>query len=309
MKMRTIEPRSFALKTIDPRVIQIVLLGGFLVLGVLARDFEIGWPQVALTFAAAIAAQALWLRRLDLAGVGYLSAIVTSFGVSILVRADSLWVHPLVAALAISSKFMLRVDARHVFNPANLGAVLAAWVLPGAWVSPGQWGADLAAGAWFLAMGSLVTGRARRVDAGWCFLAFYLTLACARVLVLGQPLAVIANQAGNGALLLFAFFMISDPMTTPVHRRARIAYCALVATAAFCWQYLMFAPHALVTALFLLSPIVVWFNRRWPATQYRWRQPAGHLLRVDPDAGASAMRATMTSSVARIGPVNQHDTQ
>jgi Na+-transporting NADH:ubiquinone oxidoreductase subunit NqrB len=309
MKMRTIEPRSFDLKTIDPRVIQIALLGGFLVLGVLARDFEIRWQQVALTFAAAIAAQALWLHRLELAGVGYLSAIVTSFGVSILVRADSLWVHPLVAALAISSKFVLRVDARHVFNPANLGAVLAAWVLPGAWVSPGQWGADLAAGAWFLAMGSLVTGRARRVDAGWCFLAFFLAFACARVLVLGQPLAVIANQAGNGALLLFAFFMISDPMTTPVHRRARIAYCALVASAAFCWQYLMFAPHALVTTLFLLSPTVVWFNRKWPATQYRWRQPASRVRRDDPATGAQAARACAARAVARIGPVNQRDTQ
>lgn len=272
--MRAIAPRLFDPRTFDPRVIQILLLGGFLVLGVLARDFEIRWPQVALAFAAATGTQALWLRRLDLAGVGYLSAIVTAFGVSILVRADSLWVHPLLAALAISSKFVLRVDGRHVFNPANLGAVLAAWVLPGAWVSPGQWGSDLGAGAWFLAMGSLVTGRAGRVDAGWCFLAFYLALACARVLVLGQPIGVIANQAGNGALLLFAFFMISDPMTTPVHRRARIAYCALVASAAFFWQYVLFAPHALVTALFVLSPLVVWFNRRWPAAQYRWPLPA-----------------------------------
>ncbi|MCL4745914.1 MAG: hypothetical protein KJZ83_10905 [Burkholderiaceae bacterium] len=269
-------------RAIDPRVVQIVLLGAFLTLGVLGRDFDLRWQQAALTFAAAIASQAFWLRRLGLADVGYLSAIVTGFGLSILVRADNLWVHPLLAALAISSKFTLRVDGRHVFNPANLGAVLAAWVLPGAWISPGQWGSDLAAGAWFLAMGSLVTGRARRLDAGWCFLAFFMALASLRVLVLGQPPGVIANQATNGALLLFAFFMISDPMTTPLHRHARVGYCALVAAAAFLWQYLLFAPHALVSALFLLSPVVVWLNRRLPAAGYRWRAAGGG------DAGSQA---------------------
>lgn len=295
--MRAANPNDAGARAVDPRVIQIVLLGGFLLLGVLARDFDIRWQQVALTFAAAIAAQAFWLRRLDLAQVGYLSAIVTSFGVSILVRADSIWVHPLVAALAISSKFALRADGRHLFNPANLAAVLAAWALPGAWVSPGQWGTDLAAGAWFLAMGSLVTGRARRADTAWCFLAVYLGLVIARVLVLGQPLGVIANQASNGALLLFAFFMISDPMTTPLHRRARYAYCALVAAAAFAWQFALFAPHAPITALFLLSPTVAWFNRLWPAADYRWRPPADR----------ASLAASTAGAIARIGPVTQRN--
>ena len=146
------------LSRLDPRALQIVALGTFLGFGVLMRDFSVQWQQVGLTFAAALATQAFWLRRLDLRQAGYLSAIVTGFGLSVLVRADSLWAHPMIAALAISSKFVVRIDGRHLFNPANLGAVLAAWLVPGAWLSPGQWGSDLAASAWFLALGAAGIG-------------------------------------------------------------------------------------------------------------------------------------------------------
>ena len=55
---------------------------------------------------------------------GYLSPIVSSLGICILVRADNLWVHPLVASLAMSSKFLIRAgppgSRSHVLNPANL---------------------------------------------------------------------------------------------------------------------------------------------------------------------------------------------
>lgn len=53
----------------------------------------------------------------------------------------------------------------------------------------------------------------------------------------------------NGALLLFAFFMISDPMTIPNARRARLAYAAIVALAACFRQFGLFKPNALVWAL------------------------------------------------------------
>ncbi len=271
------------LSKIDPRALQIVALGTFLSFGVLLRDFSVQWQQVALTFGAALATQAFWLRRLGLRQVGCLSAIVTGFGLSILVRADGLWAHPLIAMLAISSKFVVRVDGRHLFNPANLGAVLAAWIVPGAWLSPGQWGSDLAAGAWFLALGTLVTQRSRRIDAGWCFLAFFVALCALRVLVLGQPAQVVVHQAGSGALLLFGFFMISDPMTTPLATSARIGFAALVALAAFAWQYALFMPHALVTALFTLAPLVPWLNRRAPAAGFAWRE---HPRPSSADAGA-----------------------
>ena len=255
----------------DARVFQLLFLASFLTVGVLWRDFTVQGLQVVLVFATCIATQWFWLRRLQLKQVGYLSALVTSFGLSLLVRADSLWVHPLLALIAISSKFVLRVDGAHVFNPANLGAVLAAYVLPGAWLSPGQWGQDVVLATLFLALGTLVTQRARRLDIGWVFLATFALLISLRVFNLGQNPMIVAHQLQNGAILLFAFFMISDPMTTPRHSTMRILYAAAVAVLAFIWQFKFFKPHGPILGLFLLSFLVPFLNRVAPAQRFDWK--------------------------------------
>jgi hypothetical protein len=148
----------------DARVFQIAFQATLLTVGVLARDFALDPRQMALAFAAGLLAQRLWLRVLGLEHKGLLSALVTCLGVSLLLRADSLWMHPLAAALAISSKFVLRADGRHVFNPANLGVIAALVLLPGTWVSAGQWGNDVVLAVVFVALGGLVTERARRAE-------------------------------------------------------------------------------------------------------------------------------------------------
>jgi Na+-transporting NADH:ubiquinone oxidoreductase subunit NqrB len=145
---------ALARMPLDARLFQVAFLATLLSTGVLARDFSLRPEQMALAFAAGLAAQAFWVRRLGLVKVGYLSAVITCFGLSILLRADNLWAHPLAAAVAISAKFVLRANGKHLFNPANLGAMLGLTVLPGAWVSPGQWGNDLAYACWFIARGA-----------------------------------------------------------------------------------------------------------------------------------------------------------
>jgi Na+-transporting NADH:ubiquinone oxidoreductase subunit NqrB len=258
----------------DARVFQILFLASLLCVGVLTRDFTLRWEQMALTFSAGLMTQVFALHRIGMPNGSYLSAVVTCFGLSILLRADSLWVHPLVAAIAIGSKFALRVNGKHLCNPANLGVMVALILLPGAWVSPGQWGHDLVAAGWFLMLGSVVTGRARRWDASWVFLGCFLGMVALRVLILGQNPWVFVHQLGNGALLLFTFFMISDPMTIPNHRRARLLYAAIVATCAIFWQYGLYKPNALVWALFLCTPLVPLLDRWWPAEKFQWRPAA-----------------------------------
>ncbi len=176
----------------DARLFQIVFLATLLTIGVLARDFALLPQQMALAFMAGLATQKLWLRALRLEQRGVLSAVITCFGLSILLRADSLWVHPLAAALAISAKFVLRVNGKHVYNPANLGVILAISLLPGAWVSPGQWGQDVALAGWFVVLGGRRrVARAslrRRVDVS----RRYLGLVALRVLALGQPWTICA---------------------------------------------------------------------------------------------------------------------
>ncbi|MEO7256010.1 MAG: hypothetical protein ABIZ64_17430, partial [Casimicrobium sp.] len=79
-----------ALACVDTRWFQIVFLASFLLLGALTRDFALGWQQVALTFIAALATQSAWQWGLKLPNRrgwgGYLSAIISAFGISILVR-------------------------------------------------------------------------------------------------------------------------------------------------------------------------------------------------------------------------------
>ena len=57
----------------------------------------------------------------------------------------------------------------------------------------------------------------------------YGLLLIGRALWLGDPLSIPLHQLQNGALLIFAFFMISDPKTTPNTARWPNRFGALVA--------------------------------------------------------------------------------
>jgi Na+-transporting NADH:ubiquinone oxidoreductase subunit NqrB len=258
----------------DARFYQFAFLALLLGIGVWLRDFSLRPEQWLLTFASGLTTQLVCVRALGLKRVGVLSAIITCFGLSVLLRADNLWAHPLAAALPISAKFWLRVNGKHLYNPANLGCIAALLVLPGAWVSPGQWGSDLALACWVVVLGALVTRRARRWDVSWMFLGCWLGLVLLRVLFLGQNWGVPFHQLQSGALLLFTFFMISDPMTIPNHARARLLYAVLVAAVAFFWQYALFRPNALIWALFLATPAVPVLDRLMPAPRFQWRPPS-----------------------------------
>lgn len=270
---------------LDARWFQILFLACLLLFGALAKDFALVWQQVALCAAAALITQAAWLWGLNLPdkrrASGYLSAVVSTFGISILVRADSLWVHPLLASLAMSSKFVLRAGPStcrsHILNPAN-AAAFAAWAwLPGAWLSPGQWGSDSLLALWFVALGGIVTQRIQRLDISLSFLGAWALLLAARLIWLEFPpeLApqIWLQQLSQGSTLLFAFFMISDPMTTPQRRAARIVYAISVAAAALVWQYVLYRPHGLIVTLFAASWLVPLINRYWPAPRFAWLPP------------------------------------
>lgn len=262
--------RGFRAGPIDPRLFQIAALGALLAAGASLRDFSIRPEQSALAFAAAVVTQLLGdrLRRAPRSGLP--SALVTALSLSLLLRADNLWAHPLAAFAAVGAKLAFRVRGKHLFNPANLGVVAALLWLPGTWVSPGQWGDDFALAGWVVALGGLVTHRARRADVSLAFLGFHLGASLGRVLWLGQRSAVWLHQMQSGALLLFAFFMISDPMTIPNHPRGRVAHAALVAAIAYVWQFVLYRPNALVWALFLAAPAVPLWDLAWPAAKYEW---------------------------------------
>lgn len=285
----------------DPRVFQILSLGVLLAAGVWLRDFSLRPAQIVFTFAAALASQHLlthWSGRLP---VSYRSAIITALGLTLLLRADTTWAHPLAATVATSSKFAFRRRGKHLFNPANFGVIFALSVLPGTWVSPGQWGQDVTFAGWLLMFGTVVSHRARRGDISWSFLAVYLGAVAIRVAWLGQRWAVWGHQFSNGALLLFAFFMISDPMTIPNHRRGRIAHAALVAAAAYFWQFDCYRINGFLWALICAAPLVPIWDRLWPAPKFQWPEKGGYEM-AKKNIGA-VTRIALAAMVCALGIV------
>src|ERR1700736_5585976 len=118
----------------DARVFQILFLAVLLTTGVLLRDFSLHPLQMALAFAAGLATQDFWLKGLGLEQRGFLSAIVTCCGLSLLPRSAAAWAPPLAAALGRSSKFALPIHDSHWSNPANLGVIAAITLIPRTWV-------------------------------------------------------------------------------------------------------------------------------------------------------------------------------
>jgi len=279
-------PHAFS----DPRIFQILFLGILLAAGAWLRDFSLSTAQIVLTFAAAIIVQHLSFGMRPDAPRSYRSAVITALSLTLLLRADNLWVHPAAACAAIFSKSIIRPRGKHLFNPATFGVMFAMLLLPGAWISPGQWGQDVALAGWMIALGAFVAMRARRADISWSFLAFYVGALALRVAYLGQRWVVLEHQLLNGALLLFAFFMISDPMTSPNHPRARAMHSALVAAIAFTWQFGFYAHNGMLWALFLAAPMVPMWDALWPAPKYGWTQSGGKYERREGEAMGSAAR-------------------
>ncbi len=254
----------------DPRWFQIATLSGLTAYGAANVAFAPGPLRIALTLAAALAAQALATRLWRLPRFDPKSALISGLSLCVLLRADALWIPPAAAAFAILSKFLIRARGKHVFNPTN-GAIAAALLLSDrAWVSPGQWGHAAFLAAALLFAGGWVVFRAGRSETTLWFLGAWTALLAGRALWLGDPLAIPLHRLQSGALLIFAFLMISDPKTTPDSPAGRRLFAVTVALLAFGWQHLLYRNDGPLWALAALSPFTPWIDRLLPGRRYRW---------------------------------------
>jgi Na+-transporting NADH:ubiquinone oxidoreductase subunit NqrB len=259
----------------DPRCYQVLVLGCLLAFGITVLDFGIRWQSAAAILVTAQAAQYLGSRFAGLGRFDPLSALITSLSLTLLLRTDLIVLAALAAAIAIGSKFLVRVRGKHVFNPANVALVSMMLISDHAWVSSGQWG-SAAVGAFALScLGFLVLTRAKRAETTIAFLVFYGALLFGRALWLDDPLSIPLHQLQNGALLIFAFFMISDPKTSPDAAGGRVLYAALVASIAVVIQFLYYIPNGPILALVLCAPLVPVIDALLQGTHYQWQQPQG----------------------------------
>ena len=260
----------------DPRYYQIAALLVLLLYGLIRLGLDVRLSQAIVVLMTVMVVQYCCGRLWRLAAFELRSALISGLSLCLLLRTNSLVLAAATALVTIASKFVLRWNGKHVFNPTNFGLVFLMLCTRGAvWVSPGQWG-DLAFfGFLVICLGGLVVNRASRVDVTLAFLAAWLALIFGRSFWLGEPIAIPLHRLQNGALLIFAFFMISDPKTTPDSRAGRILFALLVALGAGFIQFKLFRTNGLLWSLAALSFVVPLIDRLLPGHRYQWRKSAG----------------------------------
>jgi Na+-transporting NADH:ubiquinone oxidoreductase subunit NqrB len=256
----------------DPRTYQIASLSGLLIYGMGWLEFDIGWLQTALTLAGVLVVQWTCTRIWKLSAFDPRSALISGLSLCLLLRTNSPWLAAIAIAVTIGSKFIIRWRGKHVFNPTNFGLVAMMLAADGrVWVSPGQWGNVAFFGFLMTCLGGLVVNRAARTDVTLAFLGFYLALVFGRSIYLGEPMAIPLHRLQSGALLLFAFFMISDPKTTPDSRVGRILFAGLVAFCGWYVQFRLFGTNGLLWSLAVGSLLVPLIDLMLPGCRYQWR--------------------------------------
>ncbi|MBI3564596.1 MAG: hypothetical protein HY079_05295, partial [Elusimicrobia bacterium] len=160
-----------------------------------------------------------------------LSAVITSFGFQLLVAARSAWMYAALGAAAMAAKNLVRWRGRHVFNPSNFVIVAVLLVVPsGPLAVVGGWGGSLWGLALAALLGVLVVRRADRLGVVGGYLAGFVAGAAVLHLALERPLGACLSPLWDPLFPIFAFFMITDPRTTPGGSRegvpcARAARC------------------------------------------------------------------------------------
>jgi enediyne biosynthesis protein E5 len=265
-------PTIAASLTADARHFQIATLASLLVLYVAWFDLGATPLQAAVTIAAALATQYACSRVPGAAPFNWRSPLITGLSLSLLLRSQAPFLWVLAPALGIASKFLIRTGGKHFFNPATFAIVALLLLSPDVWVSPGQWGQSIWLVLLLVCAGGLVLQRAERADTALAFLGCYAGLLCWRAWSLGDPLAIPMNQLQSGALLLFSFFMITDPRSIPDRRLGRIVFAAAVALLAYWLQFRWQLRPALFYALATLSPLTLVIDRVLPAPRFVWRR-------------------------------------
>jgi Na+-translocating ferredoxin:NAD+ oxidoreductase RnfD subunit len=223
-------------------------------------------PVISAAVIAAMITDLPILRARDGAWAFPDGALLTGLFVAlILTPHEPWWVAALTSAAAVASKYVFRVRRANVFNPAALALVGSYFVF-----NTGQswWGAlpELPSVAILLliATGAFITQRVNKIPVVIAFLGAYYLLFTATAFA-GDPRQVSALYRAPDVhmALFFAFFMVTDPPTSPPKHREQWIYGVIVAVVA----YAIFETTGAV--YFLLGGLLV--ANLWEAAR-RWRR-------------------------------------
>jgi enediyne polyketide synthase len=169
------------------------------------------------------------------------------------------------AAVAIGSKAIVRVPvggrSRHVLNPSNFGITLTLLLFPWVGIAPPYHFTEnlTGIGDWILPAVIIVSGSflnlrfTGRIPLLLAWVVVFFLQALARSVIFGTPLPAPWLPMTGVAFILFTFYMVTDPATTPSRPAAQVAFGAAVALA---YGALM-ASHVVFGLFFALSIVAV----------------------------------------------------
>jgi len=215
------------------------------------------------------------------------SAYVSGISVGILIKSSALWPFVLCGLISISSKYVLRVGNRHIWNPTNFGVTMMLLLAPAEVASlsvqAGNNGWALIS-IWLL--GSLIMYRLGRFHIPFAFIAAFIPLAFLRSYVTGHPWQTEIAPITSPMFQLYIFFMITDPKTTTCGKRNQIIVAVLVAAMETFLRLAFKDVHSLYHALFTVGPaanlIEIYFQKRQAAAAIEAPAPASNVPVVEP---------------------------
>jgi Na+-translocating ferredoxin:NAD+ oxidoreductase RnfD subunit len=246
---------------VPPIFITLILLGGQLTYGILES-----YQKTLLAIATAILLELILGRTFFGKWPHVASAYITGISVGILLRSPAFWPYALCAAIAITSKYVIRYKGRHLFNPSNFSICVVLFLLPASVAMLSiQWGNDMWSLVAIWVLGSLIIWRLRRFHISATYVASFLVLAVVRAWIIHEPVMSEISPITGPVYQLFIFFMITDPKTTV---RSKTGQCIVAFLVAVLEMFFRFdqSVYAELYALFWIGPLAIlielWMNAR-----------------------------------------------
>ncbi|MBI4450355.1 hypothetical protein HY642_00125 [Candidatus Woesearchaeota archaeon] len=168
------------------------------------------------------------------------SGIISGFFVGMILPFNYVFA-AFAAFLAVASKHIIRVNKRHIFNPASFGIIVSSLLFP---LSASWW---VATTLLLVPIGLVIIHGIRRIWAAAFFLGTYLILTAITSLAKFGSFNLLSIF--DLTLLFFALFMLIEPRTSPHPRKAMMFFGVLVALFAFVLKDLASADFLLLALL------------------------------------------------------------
>lgn len=267
--------KSGVLRQLDVRWYQITILSLFLIVGKLHLKFAIPWATVFACLLT-VSLSDLFFRRFFRLPLEFpKSALISGLSLCLLLRGSGVWVWVVAALLTSASKYLIRWGNKHIFNPSCFGVVTSLYLFQDSWVADAQWGRGYFVAFLIGCLGIALIKKVIRLHLVFAFVLTSFLLFLFNALMMEVPIEYLQDVYLKNGLLLFIFFMITDPMTTPNHRVGRILFGALVGSLWYLLRGETYVIGSIFVSLFVLSPLVPLIDRLWITAKADWKELSG----------------------------------